>query len=93
MRNEAAPRNGSPTPRRFTFGQVAIRKGFTTSRCVDEALHIQQQLRIQNDCHKPIGLIMLEMGVLGTTELIEVLREMNHRPSDAIPLPAVSRLR
>lgn len=67
----------STRPAREPFGQVAIRKGYVNEQQVREALARQKDL-IQNGApHKLIGMIMLEMGALDTTELIEVLREMN----------------
>ena len=58
------------------FGQIAIRLGFATSAQVQAALEVQDSLR-KAGRPRLIGMIMLEMGVLGTTELIEVLRDMN----------------
>jgi len=62
---------------REPFGQVAVRKGYVTQNQVTEALSRQQAIATSGSAHKLIGMIMLEMGALGTTELIEVLREMN----------------
>jgi hypothetical protein len=61
---------------REPFGQVAVRKGYVTAEQVTEALSRQLSLTAGGAAHKLIGMIMLEMGALGTTELIEVLREM-----------------
>ena len=65
------------TPAREPFGQVAVRKGFITQQQVAEALTAQSSLLSNGHNHKLIGMIMLEMGMLGTTELIEILRELN----------------
>jgi hypothetical protein len=62
---------------REPFGRVAIRKGFVSEHQVTQALTQQRNLGSQGLPHKLIGMIMLEMGALGTTELIDVLREMN----------------
>jgi hypothetical protein len=62
---------------REPFGRVAIRKGFVSEHQVTQALTQQRSLGTQGLPHKLIGMIMLEMGALGTTELIDVLREMN----------------
>ena len=78
--NGESERNGKLWPLRVTFGQLAVRKGYASSEEVDEALRIQRSLNEQTGKHKPIGLIMLEMGVLGTTELIDVLKEMSESP-------------
>lgn len=68
-------------PARERFGQVAVRKGYVSERQVIEALSRQRDLGQGGAPHKLIGMIMLEMGALGTTELIEVLRELN------VPVP------
>jgi hypothetical protein len=62
---------------REPFGQVAVRKGYVSSQQVTDALDRQRDIAQQGAAHKLIGMIMLEMGALDTTELIEVLREMN----------------
>jgi len=62
---------------REPFGRVAIRKGFVSEHQVAQALAHQKNLTTQGLAHKLIGMIMLEMGALGTTELIDVLRDMN----------------
>lgn len=85
-------RNGTEPgqPRREPFGQVAIRKGYVTPQQVTEALSRQEDIAAGGHAHKLIGMIMLEMGALGTTELIEVLREMNgplHPGAERRPLP------
>ena len=72
--------NGSSA--REPFGRVAVRKGFVSEHQVSQALAHQKNLSTQGLAHKLIGMIMLEMGALGTTELIDVLRDMN------LPLPA-----
>ena len=59
------------------FGQTAVRKGYISQQQVTDALAIQKELKQKGAPHKLIGMVMLEMGALGTTELIDVLREMN----------------
>ncbi|HXX93266.1 MAG TPA: hypothetical protein VEN81_06505 [Planctomycetota bacterium] len=68
------------------FGQVAVRRGFVTPVQVTEALARQKSIVQTGSAHKLIGMIMLEMGALGTTELIDVLRELNS-PAPPRPLP------
>ena len=62
--------------KREMFGKVAIRLGYVTKERVKEALLIQRRLREKNKEHKLIGMVMLEQGMLGTTELIEIIRQM-----------------
>ena len=71
-------------PAREPFGQVAVRRGYVTQQQVVEALSRQKDLASGGQVHKLIGMIMLEMGALGTSELIEVLRELNG------PIPPVA---
>ena len=82
------------TPQRSTFGQVAVRKGFATQQQVKDALERQVRVREETGKHKLIGLVMLEMGILGTTELIDILKDMNRMP-DAVtavkPRPSTAR--
>ena len=66
---------------REPFGQVAVRKGYVTQDQVVEALGRQRTIATDGAAHKLIGMIMLEMGALGTTELIDVLRDLNTRLS------------
>ena len=74
---ERAAKIGATTVRIFAG---TLEKGDTLDRCqkqVTDALARQKDLVQTGAAHKLIGMIMLEMGALGTTELIEVLREMN----------------
>jgi len=73
MKRNGTHANGSPAE---LFGQVAVRKGFVSQQQVEDALVRQKDLTAHGHPHKLIGMIMLEMGVLGTTELIEVLRDL-----------------
>ncbi|MEK7449482.1 MAG: hypothetical protein AAB019_08360 [Planctomycetota bacterium] len=67
-------------PSRELFGEVAVRMEFVTKRDVQAALKVQQQLR-QRGRNKLIGLIMMEMGLLSTTQLIAVLKELELKES------------
>ncbi len=69
-------REAPPDARGVRFGQVAVRRGFATEGQVAEALARQRELAEAGSAHKLIGMILLEMGALGTTELIEVLRDL-----------------
>jgi len=71
--------NGVPSPE--PFGQVAIRKGLVNEQQVQDALHHQRRLRESGEKHKLIGMILLEMGALGTTELIDILKALRVDPS------------
>jgi hypothetical protein len=60
---------------------VAIRRGFVSEQQVQAALDHQRQLGSQGEKHKLIGLILLEMGALGTTEMIDILKMLNLSPT------------
>ena len=60
-----------------TFGRAAVRLGFVTDTQVTRALSLQRDNGAAGLPHKLIGMIMLEIGALDTTELITVLRELN----------------
>lgn len=68
---------GAGPTAREPFGQVAVRKKFVTQAQVADALAFQKTLPGKGHPHKLIGLIMLDLGLLGTTELIEILRDLN----------------
>ena len=56
------------------FGQVAVNLGFCTPNDVKEALAAQRQLASDEQPHNLVGMILLERGVISTTQLIHVLR-------------------
>jgi hypothetical protein len=62
---------------RESFGRTAVRMGYVTEHQVSRALSLQKDNSAAGLPHKLIGMIMLEIGALGTTELIDVLRELN----------------
>ena len=80
---ESSEVNGKK-PQKITFGQLCVKKGFANQAQVQEALEVQRSLDGETGKHKPIGLIMLEMGILGTTELIEILKDLDIHPGAAV---------
>ncbi|MCI0650943.1 MAG: UDP-glucose 4-epimerase GalE [Planctomycetes bacterium] len=56
------------------FGDVAIRLGFVTEADVARALERQARELEDGNQHKLIGMHMLEMGLLSTSQLIEILK-------------------
>lgn len=62
---------------REPFGQVAVRKGYVSQEQVQAALKHQSHLVTNGHEHKLIGLVMLDLGFLGTTELINTLKDMS----------------
>lgn len=55
------------------FGQVAVRMGFVTEPQVQAALDVQASLRKAGKS-KLIGMILLEMGMISSEQLIEMLK-------------------
>jgi len=58
------------------FGEVAVRLGFVTPHQVQAALKKQKELKHRNQ-HRLIGLIMLDMILMDTTDLIAILKEIS----------------
>jgi UDP-glucose 4-epimerase len=56
------------------FGDLAVRLGFVTRDDVDRVVVEQQRLEHSGRGRKMMGLCMVEMGLLSTTQLVEVLR-------------------
>lgn len=62
--------------KREPFGEVAVRLGFAEKEDVARALEKQKEIDRLGQKHKLLGIVMLEMGLLSTTQLIDVLRYM-----------------
>ncbi len=65
-------------PGRELLGQMAIRRGFITKPQLETALRKQKQLAASGRPHRLIGLILVEMGLIGTDQLIALLQEAQH---------------
>lgn len=63
------------TRKREPFGQIAVRAGYVSDHALQTALRRQKEIIAQGGKHKLIGLLMLEMGLLSTDQLIALLRE------------------
>lgn len=71
--------------RQEPFGAIAVRKGFVTRVELDEALRVQKEMDDRREKHKLIGILLLEMGSIATTQLIEVLQEMDMQRREKEP--------
>ena len=60
------------------FGQIAIRMGFCAEEDIEKALEVQRGLKVEEKEHKLIGMILLEMRALSTTQLIQILQYYDH---------------
>src|SRR5206468_12869030 len=67
------------TSARPLFGQIAVERSFVTSDHVHQALKIQQDLVAQGRPHRLIGILLVELGMMSTTQLIDVLKEVHQR--------------
>jgi len=66
---------GAPDPAAHEpFGQRALRLGFLSSEDRDRALAEQRRRDAAGQPHQLIGMIMVETGLLTTTQLLAVLK-------------------
>jgi len=56
------------------FGKIAIKLELCTAEDVEKALELQRRLAATGREHKLIGMIMLEAGMISSSDLIQVLR-------------------
>ena len=61
------------------FGDIAVRLGFVSQLHVVRALERQKREMEEGNQHKLIGMHMLEMGLLSTSQLIEILKYYEER--------------
>jgi len=61
------------------FGEIAVKKGYVTNEQVEEALREQKEIEKSSGKHKLIGIVMLELGMIGTTELIDILKYISNK--------------
>jgi hypothetical protein len=57
------------------FGDLAVKLGFVSQEDVSRVLVEQDRLEKAGRGHKMMGLCMVEMGLLSTTQLVEILRQ------------------
>jgi hypothetical protein len=58
------------------FGVIAVEKGFVTADQVVEAMRIQIKEDVEKGKHRLIGVILVGMGVMNTSQVDEVLEEL-----------------
>ncbi len=63
--------------RDIRFGTIGVEKGFVTPDQVIEALQIQVEENISTGKHRRIGKILLEQGLMTTSQINEVLKSMD----------------
>ena len=57
------------------FGSIAIAKGYCTAKEVEQALSVQRRLEKEGQGRVLLGIILVEQGIISTSELIEILRD------------------
>ena len=60
------------------FGTIAVDKGFITSAQLMDALAAQAHENVEQGTHRLIGQILLEQGLLTSTQIDEVLETMSN---------------
>ena len=60
-------------------GSIAIAKGYCTAKEVEQALSVQRRLEEDGKGRVLLGIILVEQGIISTSELIEILREYEQR--------------
>ena len=68
--SEVAPLGAGST----RFGDLAVKLGFVTRDDVNRVLQEQEKLEGEGRGRKMMGLCMVQMGILSTTQLVEILR-------------------
>ena len=65
------------TDNRKTFGEIALEKGFISQETLDAALQKQKSLQDQGR-YPLLGIVLLRMGVITGSQLIEIIIEMEN---------------
>ena len=73
-RLRGAKRAEEAMPKKGLFGEIAIKKGFVTEEQVKMALEVQKEMDAIGEKHKLIGVIMLELGMLTSEQILEILK-------------------
>ena len=69
----------------YRFGFLVAKRGFAAPEQVSKALEIQFEENLLLEKHRKVGEILVDMGVMTTSQVDEVLDEMC-RPSKIISL-------
>ena len=69
--------------REIRFGMVAVQKGFILPDQVIDALTIQISEELDEEEHRLLGEILLELEYMNASQIGEVLDEMNKQPDQS----------
>ncbi len=64
----------------YRFGFMAVKKGFATPDQVSKALEVQFGENVAVKKHRLIGEILVDMGLMDTSQVNKVLASMSERP-------------
>jgi hypothetical protein len=64
---------------RELFGMIAQRKKYVTAEGVEKALTLQAQRDSRGEPHKLLGILMLELEMLSSSQLLDILQEMQRK--------------
>lgn len=64
---------------RELFGAIAQRKKYATAEEVEKALAIQSERDRRGEPHKLLGILMLELEMLSSSQLLDILQEMQRK--------------
>jgi len=63
----------------YRFGFMAVQKGFATPEQVSNALEVQFDENVETKKHRLIGEILVDMGIMDTSQVNEVLEDMSNK--------------
>lgn len=58
------------------FSAIAQRRNYVTAENIERARAVQQEKYEQDKEYKLLGIIMLELGMLSSSQLLDILREI-----------------
>ena len=61
---------------KILFGTIARDKGYVDEEGVERALKFQRDIDERGEPHKLIGIVMLEMGMLNSEQLLDCLQTL-----------------
>ena len=64
----------------YRFGFMTVKKGFATPEQVSNALEVQFDENVASEKHRLIGEILVDMGIMDTSQVNEVLESMAEKP-------------
>ncbi len=64
----------------YRFGFMAVKKGFAAPEHVSKALEVQFDENVAAKKHRLIGEILVDMGLMDTSQVNKVLENMAEKP-------------